>query len=536
MNPKVLIVEDNEVISEQLNFFLKRYEYICSTYDTGEEALEKVREFAPDIVLMDIKLAGLLDGIETARRMKEIDNYPILFLTSHIEPTIIEKAASIDPAGFVSKSISHSELKVQIDYVLIKHAKLRDQENKMLKLETSTQKYDAIFNSSRDAIFFIDSNMIVSYWNNSAERIFGFTTDEAIGKSLSDMILPIDTKSTFILDYNNWIGAIVPDSLHKTMNIKLQNKKNRVFPSELTLGIVDFNNEKSVCGFARDITEKVLAEEEISKLIEEMQITKEIVEQNASEVVILNAKLYESEDMLQELNASKDKFFSIIAHDLKGPFQGLLGYSSILTSDLNDMTMEEISELGHNLNQSANHLFKLLENLLHWSRIQRGVIDCNPIDFELLLLATQNIDLIDARAKQKDIKLINNVPEALYVFADVNMLNTILRNLLSNAIKFTPKGGEIELSAKLITPDKIKIEVKDTGVGMTEEAIRNAFRIDSYNSTPGTDNEQGTGLGLILCKDLVEKNNGTIVATSKVGFGTTFSFVLPIGSSSSYQD
>lgn len=529
MLPKVLIFEDNEVIAEQLRYFLERYDYKCKVFESGEEGLAEVEAYNPDIVLMDIRLAGAINGIETARRMKKIGDYPVIFLTSHIEPDVIEQAATTDPAGFASKSISHSELKVQIDYNLIKHQRNKEQKKQLKELGDSTKKYEAMFNSSRDAIFFVDSDGIISFWNPSAERIFGIPHDDAINKNIRDLIIPEENRSDFSLDFKQWMKNPNDNIGHKTLHINCVRNFGKRFPAELTLGIVDYNGAKAVCGFARDITEKVIAEEEISKLIEEMQVSKEVIEQNASELVILNSKLIESEEQLKELNASKDKFFSIIAHDLKGPFQGLIGYSTILSSDINSLTQEEVHELAQSLNQSATQLFKLLENLLSWSRIQRGVIECNPIDFQLSLLTRQNIDLIKSRADQKEINVKFDIPDDITLFADVNMVNTILRNLLSNAVKFTHRGGTITLSATKKSSDRVEINIKDSGVGMSNEVQKNVFRIDTYHTTPGTENELGTGLGLVLCKDLVHKNDGEIYVESVLGEGSVFSVILPAG-------
>ena len=190
---------------------------------------------------------------------------------------------------------------------------------------------------------------------------------------------------------------------------------------------------------------------------------------NANEVVQLNFKLVENDKKLTELNRSKDRFFSIIAHDLKGPFQGLLGYSQILSRDLMSLELDEVSELAQNLHQSASQLFKLLENLLNWSRIQRGIIEYTPLDFDLNFLATQTIELNKARADQKQIILEMKVPLNTFVHADINMINTILRNLVSNAIKFTPKDGIVAISSKLVENDMIEVTVSDSGVGIPPE-------------------------------------------------------------------
>lgn len=527
MATKILIVEDNDVIYQQLHYFLQRYDYIIVNSITGEDALEKVNEFKPELILMDIKLAGQLDGIETASRIKKIHKCPIIFLTSHIENSIIERAILAEPDGFISKNISHSELKVQIDYHLKRFQKQTELAEKVQYLECNNKIYELIFNNAKDAIFYLDEEFNVNYLNPEAEKLFGFDKNFIMNKNLFDYIIDARDKATFYEELKNLVKTDDERLFYKKFTLILVKFDGKNFNGELAIGKIKFGGNVSYCIFIRDISEQVIAEEEVKKLIEEMQVTREIIEQNASELVQLNAKLSASEEMLRELNASKDKFFSIIAHDLKGPFQNLIGYSKLLVEDYDNLTNDEIKELSINLHTSANNLYRLLENLLQWSRLQRGVIEYNPIEFELSLLVVQNFELIQNRATEKGITLTNKVSDDIMIFADVNMINTVIRNLLSNALKFTPSGGKIELNATNINKDLVQIEVVDTGIGMSEEFVENVFKIDSYKSNPGTNNEQGTGLGLILCKDLIEKNKGSITVKNKLGKGTKFTIILP---------
>ncbi len=526
---QILIVEDNELISEQLKFFLGKYNFNCEIIDTGESAIDFVRNNPPDLILMDIRLAGDINGIETTRRIKQFIDLPVIFLTSHTETEIIDECISTDPAGFVSKTISHAELKIQIDYSILKYQKHREQSHLINKLQKSRSKYENIFNSSRDAIFYSDIDFKINFWNPSAERIFGYSYDEVIGRKLTDLILRDAHLDLFIYEFNRWISEELHFSPNKIFSIYATDANGREFSCELSLGLIKSENEVSICGFAKDVSERVIADEEMTKLIEELQINKEIIEQNASELMLLNSKLLENEAQLKELNRSKDRFFSIIAHDLKGPFQGLLGYSQILSRDLKLLSIEEISDLAKNLHQSANQLFKLLENLLSWTRLQRGKIERTPINFDLELLVNQNIELNTARAKQKEIDLLIDIKPNTFVFADVNMVNTIIRNLISNALKFTYRGGSITIRTENISNEEVEIQVIDTGIGIQADKIDCLFRIDSYYTTPGTENEEGTGLGLVLCKELVEKNMGSIFVDSVLGKGTKFIITLPKG-------
>lgn len=229
---------------------------------------------------------------------------------------------------------------------------------------------------------------------------------------------------------------------------------------------------------------------------------------------------------LKELNKTKDKFFSIIAHDLKSPFQGLLGYSQILTTEYETLSEEEKIFFINGIGELTNSAFRLLENLLEWSRMQTGRIAFDPETFLLNKEVSSTLLLLSQTAKNKDIALEKHIEGDISVFADKNMLTTIIRNLISNSIKFTKQEGKITLSAELIK-NMVKITVADTGIGMRQEDVDKLFKLDKNFSTAGTNKEEGTGLGLLLCKEMVEKHGGRIWVESKVGEGSKFIFTVP---------
>lgn len=238
-------------------------------------------------------------------------------------------------------------------------------------------------------------------------------------------------------------------------------------------------------------------------------------------------ELAASELQLKELNASKDKLFSIIAHDLRSPFHALLGMSELLATEINEFSKEEIAKFSHELNNSLKNQFKLLENLLEWSRLQTGRMQCAPAKINLLDKVNDVIALLSGNMLKKNISFENSVLDNAFVFADANMLRSILQNLLANAIKFTKHGGVIQVGA---TPQKdktVRVFVKDNGVGINPEHLKKIFRTDSTVTTTGTENEKGTGLGLLLCKEMIERHGGTISVKSELDKGTTFTFTLP---------
>ncbi len=229
---------------------------------------------------------------------------------------------------------------------------------------------------------------------------------------------------------------------------------------------------------------------------------------------------------LNELNATKDKFFSIIAHDLKNPFNTMMGFSELLLNNLEQYDLEKIRRFVGILFDTSKHSYNLLENLLQWSKSQTGRIEMSPTKINLKTYIETSFMVVRSVAIKKNIALVSEVPENFEVFADTNMLSTVLRNLLSNALKFTFTDGTIRVTARELG-DLIEIKVIDNGMGISTDIITKLFRIDEHYSSMGTDKEKGTGLGLILCKEFVEQNGGTISVESEEEKGSTFKFTLP---------
>lgn len=236
--------------------------------------------------------------------------------------------------------------------------------------------------------------------------------------------------------------------------------------------------------------------------------------------------LIENETKFRDLNGTKDKFFSIIAHDLKSPFNSILGFSDLLMDQIDQKDYDGIEEYAEIIQRSARRAMELLENLLEWSRLQTGRMMFNPEYIDLVAQIRETADLFKDTAQQKGIVITTDLPDILYLMVDPPMLSSVLRNLLSNAIKFTKQCGRITIEARQ-QPNFLLVVVKDNGVGMTSEMIQKLFRLDEYISTAGTNKEKGSGLGLILVKEFIEKHGGHISVESKLGKGSTFSFTLP---------
>ena len=293
-------------------------------------------------------------------------------------------------------------------------------------------------------------------------------------------------------------------------------KNGESFPVELSLSAIKIKEKWNAVGIIKDITKRKKGEQSIK----------------------------ESEARLRESNKTKDKFFSILAHDLISPFNTMLGFSKLLVANFEKYDLQKQKKFLGIINYDLQNTYKLLENLLLWSRAQRGVVEFNPEKANLYLLSVESLNLLKQFAENKAITLINNITEDINIKVDKNMLLTIMRNLISNAIKFTPQKGIVEigcrvLSAKtdgrlsqqlgnnLLPQQSIQIYVKDNGIGIPKEKQAQLFEISENTSTKGTEGESGTGLGLILCKEFVEKHGGKIWVESDVGKGSEFIFTLP---------
>ncbi|MBT7943302.1 MAG: PAS domain S-box protein [Alphaproteobacteria bacterium] len=401
-------------------------------------------------------------------------------------------------------------------------------------LAQSEQQVRAILDHTVEAVLTIGEDKTIKTFNASAEKLFGYTAGEAIGQNVSILM---DTANAEVHDAH--VQKYIDTGQARIIGIgprdvRGQHKDGRVFPMALNVSEFFIGSERHFIGTLRDITKRREVEEalrqneiDLKNQIIEMRDKEERLEQQSMELVVLAEDAAVIRDQLDTLNKQKDRFFSIIAHDLKSPFNALLGFSSILSTSIDNLTKEQIVEYSNLVHRAGGQAFALLEDLLDWSRLQMGTVefDPQPVDMDKSIEAC--LFLFEPIAQGKNIRLTAEYDKGLSVSADRQMLDTILRNLINNAIKFTPAGGEISLSVNN-AGDWINIAVTDTGVGIPPEKIEKLFLIEVKTSTKGTDGEAGTGLGLHLCKDLVDKHGGEMKIESTVGQGSTFHFTLPV--------
>lgn len=361
-------------------------------------------------------------------------------------------------------------------------------------LKLSEEKFSKVFflNPSACGISGLDDHKYFEV-NQAFYNLFGFTKEEVIGKTANELGI-LNTESIDEVmrsaDENGNVTNVAADLRAKNGDIK------HVMLSSENIYVQDKRYRFTV---VNDITERKMAELEMIRKNEALALA----------------------------NSEKDKFFSIIAHDLRSPLSGFLGLTEIMVKDLPNFTASEVQEFALNLRSSAINLSQLIENLLKWSLMEQGLIHFNPSRMRLLPIGNEVQSLLEGQALQKGIELTCEVPETLEIFADNNMLHTILRNVVSNAVKFTPKNGKVHLSASQGLENEVLISICDTGVGMDDNLKKNLFKLDFKNRRQGTNGEHSTGLGLIICKEFIEKHHGKIWVESEVGKGTNFHFALP---------
>lgn len=373
--------------------------------------------------------------------------------------------------------------------------------------EESERNYRELFDFITDAIYVLNPEGVFIDVNSGATRLYGYSREELIGATPE--MLSAEGRNDLEMNRR---------CIEKAFNGESQNfvwwgkrKNGEVFAKDVVLNRGRYFGKDVVIALGRDITERRQAED----------------------------KLQEYNNELKATNASKDKFFSILAHDLKNPFQGLLGFIDLLVEDIDELEKQQVKEYLQNIRSASYQTYSLLENLLEWSRIQTGRTPFQPTVFEVAGEIDEVFTLLGSNAMRKGIKLVSNVTPGIMVEADRNMAHSIIQNLVSNAIKFSNSYGKVTVEANASdspkpgmekTPGRkwLTISVMDNGVGITEDVLPQLFKLDGQVSMPGTASEPGTGLGLILCKEMVEKNGGKIWVTSEPGKGSTFSFTLPM--------
>jgi PAS domain S-box-containing protein len=415
-------------------------------------------------------------------KVVELSGKPIGSLCSLFTKKYTPSLEDREVIGIISSAISVQES------LQHKIAEIRDREHKLQTL---------IDNSPNVAIQFYDAEGKVKYWNKASEAFYGFSEKETRGRSLAELILDKVSYAEFLKTVER-IDATGETVISEFTVMDKNGRPHNILSTLFSILPIEGNGG-----------------------------TKDFICMDVDLTDLKNAefKLKEYTTQLENVNATKDKFFSIIAHDLKNPFNAILGFSRILFNDYQELNDEEILKFIRAIRDSAENAFKLLQNLLVWSRIQTGHVDFAPEVCSLSLIIKETMALLKPQAIGKNIVITSSVDPSVQVFVDENMIKTIFRNLLSNAIKYTHSGGHVEVR---VTENQqgVIVEVIDDGIGMSPALISRLFSIGESTERPGTANEMGTGLGLILCKEFLMKHGTSLSVNSEVGKGTCFTFLL----------
>ena len=391
-------------------------------------------------------------------------------------------------------ALSYQELERQVDEL--------KKQNEILRFHSSIYEeegreyyYTSILNKIGDPVFVKDDQSRLLIVNDAFCKIFGLDRKSIIGKTLAEDVAPDEREIFFKID-----KQVIDDGIENINDeaLTVRGGQARAISTRKTR-FIDSDGNKYLVGVIHDITERKKSED----------------------------SLRESEKQLKELNATKDKLFSIIAHDLRSPYTTIIGLSELLIQTINDSEYKKSLKYTRLLNSSAKNTLILLDNLLNWAKSQTGQLSFNPEKIVSSDAILEIISLKKSLAKSKNISLKYISTDDAEVFADKNMLKTILRNLISNAIKFTEAGGHIRVYSTL-KPDHLEITISDNGVGINEGNRMRLFNLTTTRSTVGTSNENGSGLGLVLCKEFVEINSGQICVESEEGKGSDFKFTLPL--------
>ncbi|MDP2423172.1 MAG: PAS domain S-box protein [Bacteroidales bacterium] len=375
---------------------------------------------------------------------------------------------------------------------------LSDQENRsqlLVDLQTSEQKFRGLIESAFDGIYLME-NRNYTFVNPSFAKLTGYSQEEltAPGFNFNQLLTENSSGSVEQRYQARKNGEAVPPQYET----QIKTHSGSIKDVEVSTVPHTSKDKLMVLGIMRDVTDRKHAEELIRMKNQE----------------------------LGQLNEEKDKLFSIIAHDLRGPLGAIIGLLEMMADEEDPMEAGELRHISKNMLKSTKLLYSMLENLLDWSRIKRGIIAMNVKEFDLQTLINHCVFEMQELASRKEIVIDNLVRDKLLFPVDENMFYSVFINLLSNAIKFTRRGGQVRVSAAQKRLDCLEFSVSDTGIGMDEDTMQHLFSLNSRTSTPGTEGEPSTGLGLVICKEFVEKHGGEIYAESQLGIGSTFAFTL----------
>jgi PAS domain S-box-containing protein len=624
---RILIVEDEAIVALDLKRALNKLGYsVLELIRYGEEAINYVNSAKPmpDVILMDIMLAGELNGTSAAAEIMKLKNIPVIYITAYSDSNTFTSARLTNPFGYILKPFDERMLYISIEMAIYKHAL-------EYNLQESEKRYRHLVENSPIGICIVSDDRFV-YTNPSAVKILGAADEPEVNAAKfaaifgSDILsgkdnhLPVqkrikslngETKEvelSAVATYYKDAPAfhiIIKDISEIIKKEKLQGIMIRILQAGIASGTLDelyyslkeiignifpgadfyfaFYNEgrykrTSVPSGKYDDTSYIRFERKVIERRQPLEVKgNELkqeskssnakcrvgipvqIQQGVNGVIILENYEFEncfSDDekeiikliaypiaraiekrineiernantrKLKELNKSKDKFFSLISHDLRSPFNSILGFMEILKNEYNSLTEEERTFFINSVYGSAKNIYDQLNDLLEYSRSKLNN-SFMPEKVNINQVITKAIKIHAGHALKKEITINKDIPENIFAYAEESMMVSVFQNIISNAVKFTERGGEVSISSRR---NKLFIEtdICDSGIGVSEKKLASLFKLEEKISTPGTEDEPGTGLGLLLVKELVEKNGGNVKVESSPGSGSKFTVRIPV--------
>jgi PAS domain S-box-containing protein len=488
---RILIVEDEPLIGIEIKSILKDHGYrVTSVVNSGKKAIEAAETDKPDIILMDIRLKGKMDGIETAQIIRSQFHIPVVFLTAHAENQYLEKAKLTHPYGYLIKPVQERDLKVTIEMAL--YVSKIDGERRQAE-----ERFRSLVETTSDWIWEVDHNGVYTYISPKVRDILNYDPEELIGKTPSDLMPP--GESNRMVDLFNKVVA--PNTPFKNLENTNQQKDGDLITLESS-GVPIIGDDGNLLGFRginRDITER-------KKIEEDLRQTKK--DSDAA-------------------NQAKSEFLANMSHELRTPLNSIIGFTQVLERQLSKKISKKQLNFFSTIKSSGKHLLEMVNDILDLSKIEAGKVDIDlkPFDFGRMLKRTPRI--IQSVAYNKNLQVEFNIPTDLgWLKGDETRLKQVIYNLLSNAVKFTESGKRIGIDAT-VEEENFVVTVWDEGEGIPDDYLEKVFIPFEQVKGSNTSKETGTGLGLSISRRLLELHQGTITVTSKIGKGSRFTITLP---------
>ena len=494
---KVLIVEDEIITALDIKISLEKLGFeVLSIEDSGKDVINKVKDLKPDLILMDIVLKGEIDGIETTELIKKLFDVPVVYLTAYSDKKTFERAKLTEPYGFIVKPAGIYELKCNVENAFYKH-----------KLEKKLKKQADLLNLTHDAIIVHDMDDKITFWNNGAEERYGWREEEVLGKITHNLLKTefsdsLNETCERFLSKGYWEGELIHtkrsgEKIIVSSRWALQKDENNV-----PMGFMEINS---------DITERKKAEKSLIEAHDRLELK---VQERTAELNVLVEELKRSNEELKQ-------FAYVTSHDLQEPLRTISSFTQLLKRRYTNKLDDDADEFIDYIVAGANRMQTMIKALLDYSRVNTRNVEFKLSDFQEILNQTLN-SLKIAIDESNAVIIIDPLPT---IKVDDKQMVQLFQNLISNAIKFRKKHESMEIHISCEVSTNYLFSVSDNGIGIEPQFKERIFEV--FQRLHTRDEYSGTGIGLAVCKKIVERHGGQIWVESELGKGSTFYFTIP---------